>query len=382
MSTLLGVGLGACATNKSPGLATTQQDSLNTQGIKMQGITMQGIKMQGMNMQGFDIAGATLNGSPLSNVHVEQGDVVATDPVSGDELRNSDLIGAQFNAEVENPTTNPPTTQLVAYRITDVEPEDAEEWDPTHTGNTYLVSLQQQDPDDGSWQPACDADMDGRSVAIPLTDTWNDHGDRVSSSTMFTFSCTTGVIAKCYRWGYRPWLQGYGDIPTMHETCTRLARADYCGDGVSHTRDGTQVNVWDTLPAPGPIQVKAPTPLGMFFEAGWNEDGAVCLSHPRWLLNDGLVLAAECPNRLIAPGLGQTVCDSVAQALGYDATATMFNQSYLNIHLGILGLNIGGDMAVDASSGANTGGDSSTGGNVSGSGISTSSTVSTGATGS
>jgi hypothetical protein len=68
----------------------------------------------------------------------------------------------------------------------------------------------------------------------------------------------------------------------------------------------------------------------MIFEAGWNTDGAVCLSRARWLLDD--TLASLCPDRLIAPSLlGGTVCDTVADVLGYDPNAKLFNESYLNL---------------------------------------------------
>jgi hypothetical protein len=145
------------------------------------------------------------------------------------------------------------------------------------------------------------------------------------------------VIAKCYRWGYRPWVTGYGDLVAMHWTCTRLARADYCGNGVPHTHDGTEINVWDTLPAPGPIQRRAGllSSFGMVFEAGWNTGGAVCLSRARWLLDDGALLAAVCPDRLVPPGLGRAVCNTVSEVLGYDPNASMFNQASFN---GVLGL--------------------------------------------
>jgi hypothetical protein len=115
----------------------------------------------------------------------------------------------------------------------------------------------------------------------------------------------------------------------MHQSCTRMARADYCGDGTSHTREGTWINIWDTLPAPGPIQRHGLLPpLGMVFEAGWNTGGAVCLSRARWLLDDTLV--SLCPDRLIAPGLlGETVCETAAEVLGYDGNAKLFNESYL-----------------------------------------------------
>jgi hypothetical protein len=117
-----------------------------------------------------------------------------------------------------------------------------------------------------------------------------------------------------------------------------MARADYCGNGTSHTREGTVINLWDNAPAPGPIEHEGTPPLGMLFEAGWSTTGAVCLSHGRWLLG-GPVIALGCPDRLIAPGLGllgATVCDTVAQVLGQTANARVFNDSNLNLNLDLL----------------------------------------------
>jgi ADYC domain len=320
----LGLALCACEVVET---STTEQAGMNMQGIQLQGMNMQGTELQGMAMLGYRLDGATLSGTALDNVRVERGEVVAER--GGVTLRGTALAGAHFLADVRDLVAA--AAAVVEYRITAIAPE-LSQYDPTRTGNTFLYTLEQWIGDTGSWQPACPADSDGRSVAIPLAATWDEHGDRIESSARFTFGCTTGVIAKCYRWGYRPWVTGYGDLTTMHWTCTRLARADYCGNGVPHTRNGTQINVWDKLPAPGPIQRHGLlAPLGMLFEAGWNTGGAVCLSRSRWLLDDGLELAALCPDRLIPPGLGGTVCDSVGDVLGFDTNARMFNESYLNL---------------------------------------------------
>jgi hypothetical protein len=85
-----------------------------------------------------------------------------------------------------------------------------------------------------------------------------------------TYSCTTGALAKCVTWGFAPWTAS----PAVHQACTRMVRADYCGAGDSYTKDGT------------PIVAAAPdadlSGDGSFaFEAGWNQDGAVCASRPR-----------------------------------------------------------------------------------------------------
>ena len=335
---VLAVALCACGVvepeTSEPETSHVEQAGINMQGINMQGISLQGISLQGMNMLGYRFAGATLGGVPLVDLRVMRGELVAGH--DGSTLRGTALVGAQLVAETRDITQNPPVTTLVTYRISAIAAEDSR-YDPTNTGHTFLYTLEQFVPDDGTWQAACPADQDGRSVAIPLRATWNEHGDRVESSTLFTLGCTTGVIAKCYRWGYRPWTDEFGNLVPYHQTCTRAARADYCGDGTPHTHDGTQINIWDRLPSPGPIQRHGGLlpPLGMLFEAGWNVEGAVCLSHARWLLDGALVLAAVCPDRLVPPGLlGGTVCDTVPQVLGLDANARLFDETNLNpIHL-------------------------------------------------
>jgi hypothetical protein len=281
-----------------------------------------------MAMQGFRFAGATLNGAALANLRLDKGELVAE--LNQVTLRGASLVNAHLFADTRNNTVHPPQTAVVEYQITGIVPEDPV-YDPTHTGATFLYTLAQNVDNTGSWQPACPVDSDGRRAAIPLADTWDETGTRMSSAPLFSFGCTTGAIAKCYRWGYRPWVTGFGNLVITHWTCTRLARADYCGDGVSHTLNGTVINVWDNLGAPGPIQAQGATPPGMTFEAAWGQNGAICLSHARWSLN-GTVVAAACPNRLMPPGQGQSgaVCDSIAEALMRGGgNARMFDESVI-----------------------------------------------------
>ena len=309
----------------------TQGFGSNPQGRELQGTQLAGAQLDGMVMQGFRFADATRNGSALGNVRIERGEIVAEQGQT--TLRGTDLIGAHFLAQVRNIRVTPTATAVLEYRVTGVEAEGSN-YDPTMTGSTYLYTLEQVDGS-GTWQTACPADLDGRHAAIPVAAIWDEHGDRIESTTLFTFGCTTGVIAKCYRWGFRPWLTGYGDVVGTHWACTRAARADYCGDGTPHTHEGTLINIWDNLPSPGPIQPQGTTPFGMVFEAGWNTSGVVCLSHARWLLG-GPLIALGCPGRLIAPGLGilnATVCDTTAQVLGSNPGARVFNESYLNLNL-------------------------------------------------
>lgn len=307
-----------------------EQAYVSNQGTELQGLALQGAALQGMTLQGFQRGGATLNGAPLDNLRVDRGELVAEqDQVT---LRGAALAGAHLFAQARALAASPPTAALVEYQITGIE-DEAASYDPTQSGATYLYTLAQL-VDGSAWQPACPLDLDGRRAAIPLDAIWDEHGDRIESSSLFTLGCTAGVIAKCYRWGYRPWLTDHGDLVATHWACTRLARADYCGNGVSHTRNGTAINLWDNA-SPAPIQPQGQTPVGMMFEAGWSTRGAVCLGHGRWLLG-GPVIALGCPDRLIPPGLGifnATVCDTTAQVLGQAGDARIFNESSINLDL-------------------------------------------------
>src|SRR5207244_16143 len=107
------------------------------------------------------------------------------------------------------------------------------------------------------WANVCPA----TGWALPVASVFDSTGFRYDSSAAFTFSCLDGVIAKCYRWGYKPWKSQ--SLKDAHWACTRLARADYCTEGRPHTVTGTLVNVWDSLSP----QVQAyGTSAGMYFE--------------------------------------------------------------------------------------------------------------------
>jgi hypothetical protein len=144
----------------------------------------------------------------------------------------------------------------------------------------------------------CAGYSDDEKMAIVLPATWDGAGFRHDDTFRFTFACRRGVLSKCYFWGYRPWDQLDGhDLAPYHQVCTRMARADFCGDGTPHTVDGTWIDGYDrmnTLPngeySKLGVLIKSDNPL-MLVEAGWGPDdattspptaGAVCLSKDRW----------------------------------------------------------------------------------------------------
>jgi ADYC domain len=67
-----------------------------------------------------------------------------------------------------------------------------------------------------------------------------------------------------------------------------MVRADYCGTGRTHTRDGTSISFHRAGQTPDSI------PQGMRFEAAWSAQGAVCVRRTRFdtPLED---LERECP---------------------------------------------------------------------------------------
>ncbi len=240
-------------------------------------------------------------------------------PVSGKELIGARLAGIDARG-------NP-----VPLLISDIEN------DPTDPqGEVLLYSLLYQDPKSQAIINPCAADPDGARKAIPVSGVWDGTGAHAGSQDFFTLACTSGVIAKCVRWGYKPWKTVMGQpLAEVHQTCTRMARADYCGDGVTHTHDGTPIDEYDVLG----LQREVPSD-GMLFEGHWNADGAYCLSKERWFNVDlldpqvllGNALLTECPARISLPGpddqFGGKIC---FRKLSNQARASIrtSNNSYL-----------------------------------------------------
>ena len=142
-------------------------------------------------------------------------------------LKGKDLKGAQFNAVDEQ-------GRKLNFEIKDVEldPKDPEK-------ETYLYTVFYLDSADYQWKNLCIPDADNVAKAIPLTGSWDETGKHTESSDMITFGCTSGVLAKCVRFGYKPWKTVKGKLlRDYHQACTRMVRADYCGNGKSHTREG------------------------------------------------------------------------------------------------------------------------------------------------
>ncbi|MBN1204903.1 MAG: hypothetical protein JXB05_08260 [Myxococcaceae bacterium] len=153
------------------------------------------------------------------------------------------------------------------------------------------------------WENPCEASgavPDPRALAVGGV--WDASGARQEAPGKFTLACENGVITKCIRWGYKPWASREGQsLVELHQACTRMARADYCGNGQSHTHEGTIIDMYDRLGLlAATTESSADWDLSRAsFEAAWAPDGATCLSRTR----DGRALETivkECPGRFRA----------------------------------------------------------------------------------
>jgi len=150
------------------------------------------------------------------------------------------------------------------------------------------------------WENPCVAvDRAQHPRALAVRGVWDASGARKEEEGSFTFACETGAITKCIRWGYKPWASHNGQpLTELHQACTRMARADYCGDGRTHTHQDTVFDIYDTVALNARTTEASALwdPARGSFEAAWGPDGALCMSHTR----DGRTVESvvqECPNR-------------------------------------------------------------------------------------
>jgi hypothetical protein len=181
---------------------------------------------------------------------------------NGAVLRSADLVGAVLTVAIGG--------QAMRLRV------DAVERDPDATkGDVWLHTLSAQSAD-GSWQNLCQPGPDGRRQGFPLAGRTRqpDGMFEPAEPGVFELTCTSGAQGKCVRFGYPPW---QSEATRAHyNACIRMLRADYCGDGTPHTKDGTQIVIYDKLG----IQKDEPLPEGEF-EAASGPAGAICVRRVR-----------------------------------------------------------------------------------------------------
>lgn len=115
-----------------------------------------------------------------------------------------------------------------------------------------------------------------------------------ADETVGFLGCASGAIGKSGLWGYPPWVSSFGGRNGLQQlqAASRAVRADYCGNGVSHTADGTPLQVRDRFFSDFDDAVEAS-------EAIWGGNGSACVVTDDRLgtgaIEDcGGVLTADC----------------------------------------------------------------------------------------
>jgi hypothetical protein len=268
----------------SMGLEDTGENGMEQNGINSNGFKANGFKANGFKANGFKANGVFVNG----NLEANSDDNVV-------HFNSSDLVNADIDAELDGGSVAP-------MKITGVS------WASEIEGYLYEVKSW----NGSSWVPACGTDSSGNPVkAIAMANRWElVSGAYIFDSNLFTFACVNAALGKCAMWGYWRWTTKQEckggsckqqDLAYWHEACQHLVRADYCGNGVPHTKNGTTIDIYDSIN----VQSRANAP-GFSMEAEWRHDGAHCVKHTRWTkaidnhpyATDYAYIQATCPSRL------------------------------------------------------------------------------------
>ena len=222
---------------------------------------------------------------------------------TGDRVIHSpDLVGATFDATLDG--------EPVALRIDSVTPS-------AERPAVLLHAFSARSPATGAWAPMCAPDAKGRQLGFPVAGRFDAAGRFVKDPKVWFPVCTSGAQGKCILWGYDPWARGpHGeDLAPYYEACLHMVRADYDGKGIAHTRNGTEIDVFDDLGVQTADTLNNPA---YRFEAGWAPLGAVCVAKTRYA--DLLPLPTLIAG---APGLGGKCDPEEARRRG----AHLFNRS-------------------------------------------------------
>lgn len=292
--------------------------------VKPQGTEIQALPP---GFEGFYVdatTGWSHKGIAVGGIAIDEGELVIAEPR---RRAAADLVGTRFDARLVDGRT-------VAMRITDVvhhkkHPKGPPRR-PSPTG--YVIEYESGH----HWAPLCPSDPAGATLisgSFGHSSNGHGNGDYDPKQTRLTFACRDGVAAKCQAWGYSSWNP---ERAAYFQACTRMARADYCGDGHSRTVDDTMINYLDLHRLP---LGKLNAPKGFVPEAVWGPGSAgklpaaMCVSRTRWSTIP-LGPRSACPDLLRDPrdeaateGKPQRFCDGMTVEQWADAGALFVNNS-------------------------------------------------------
>jgi hypothetical protein len=257
-------------------------------GRDLNGVALNGKVLDGRFVASVSLRSATHEGKRIRPIKLREARFEGVD-ISGRTVETGELDGAVFVSTLDDGSPLE-LSVFLADRL------------PNGEGPTYQEYEVFYDTTEGP-RSLCGEDASGRPVeAMPLPGVWDysqgtpSGGSHVDDPTRFTFACTGYALHSCVDAGYPPWETVLGceeandkgkgkgkdkhddkvgkhcqkvSLEPYHQACTRLLRADFCGDGRSYTINGVEVNMYDGLG----IRIDSEE---WSFEAEWDEDGAIC----------------------------------------------------------------------------------------------------------
>jgi hypothetical protein len=324
------------------GLALGCQASVPERGVSArleEGDILDYASQQGRRLLGFngaDVRRFTF-APPVSNARAKDNGILEANGMSGKDFADAKLTATAGTTTIE-------------MRIAEVLP-------PETANGKWHYRLEQLDPASNAWLPACAQPAPvfpsppPAGLAIAMPGWWTDDRVYVDDAQAVTFSCLSGVAAKCDGWGYSPTAQtppqtesgqpNDNSGPDVTVACVRMASADYCGIGLPTTFDGTPIHIHDVFG--GPHHPEQPLP-GFYFEAAWRgraigKEGrripgpALCLSKLRWAT---LPPGGSCPAQVPDPRISRrgNFCEDYTAAQLEQMGATIYDDSpYLDAGL-------------------------------------------------
>ncbi|MCY1055066.1 ADYC domain-containing protein [Nannocystis sp. SCPEA4] len=270
-------------------------EDVGDESIQMRACHDNGIELNGTRFNGTRFNGTWFNGIKLILAQLAEGAtkksltgwslVAGTSELqawssAGELLRGDELTGARLYWLVDDGKQQ----QEVTVRIVGV----TQSWDRP---DIYFTDLDVRFGD-SAWESLC-TDGEGdptEAIVVPgyfdsRTADWLPGGQGE-----LAVACRGTAAGKCLEWGYRMWAkQGGISLADHYRACTRMVRADYCGNNVPHTENGTVIDVSDGL-SPAILEPETSWPI----EAKWGPQGAVCLNQPRKLSHSRAQVIAEC----------------------------------------------------------------------------------------
>ena len=190
-------------------------NGMSLNGMCINGMCLNGMSINGMSINGMSLNGMCINGSQLGRREVGRAAALRHRPRRRQDERHP--------VERRHPAPPHRLGEHAARPNNDV-------W---AYGVSYALA-------GGAWAPLCGTG--GHAARCRWRGTWNygsgvtGGGSWTASATYFTFGCRGTALAKCVELGYKPWKTVGGvSLRDHHQACTRMIRADYCGDGKAWT---------------------------------------------------------------------------------------------------------------------------------------------------